>query len=335
MTAPVLTFFNNKGGVGKTTLLYHLAWMLSDLGRRVLVCDFDPQANLTSAFLDEEALAELWEDADRTSPTTIYGCVRPLRRTGDVREPVLRRPTENLALLPGDLLLAGFEETLSSAWPESLGSGDVYRAMMVLTSLWHVAQRAAAEHGAELILADVGPNLGAINRSSLIGTDFVAVPLGADIFSLQGLRNLGPTLVRWREEWKRRVENYRDPEFELPRGRMQPVGYLVQQYGVRLSRPVQAYDRWVRRIPGEYAQQLLGEEREGAAETLETDPNCLATLKHYRSLVPMAQEARKPIFHLTAADGAIGNHALAVQQARADFEALAEALLARMGSLAP
>ena len=56
MSIPVLTFFNNKGGVGKTSLVYHLAWMLNDLGHRVLACDLDPQANLTAAFLDEERL---------------------------------------------------------------------------------------------------------------------------------------------------------------------------------------------------------------------------------------------------------------------------------------
>jgi cellulose biosynthesis protein BcsQ len=49
MRAPVLTFFNNKGGVGKTSLVYHVAWMFSELWRRVLVADLDPQANLTAA----------------------------------------------------------------------------------------------------------------------------------------------------------------------------------------------------------------------------------------------------------------------------------------------
>ncbi|MHC1595014.1 MAG: ParA family protein [Methanotrichaceae archaeon] len=51
MSAPVVAFFNNKGGVGKTSLVYHLAWMYADLGLKVLVADLDPQANLTAAFL--------------------------------------------------------------------------------------------------------------------------------------------------------------------------------------------------------------------------------------------------------------------------------------------
>ena len=51
MSVPTLTFFNNKGGVGKTTLVYLLSWMFSELGVKTLVVDCDPQANLTAAFL--------------------------------------------------------------------------------------------------------------------------------------------------------------------------------------------------------------------------------------------------------------------------------------------
>ncbi|MFW5760423.1 MAG: ParA family protein [Cyclobacteriaceae bacterium] len=46
----VLTFFNNKGGVGKTTMVYHIAWMLSELGKRVIAVDLDPQSNLSAMF---------------------------------------------------------------------------------------------------------------------------------------------------------------------------------------------------------------------------------------------------------------------------------------------
>ncbi len=54
MTAPILTFFNNKGGVGKTSLIYHLAWTFASLRKRVVAVDLDPQSNLTSAFLEED-----------------------------------------------------------------------------------------------------------------------------------------------------------------------------------------------------------------------------------------------------------------------------------------
>ncbi|MBL8724367.1 MAG: hypothetical protein JNK49_09995 [Planctomycetes bacterium] len=64
----------------------------------------------------------------------------------------------------------------------------------------------------------------------------------------------------------------------------------------------------------------------GAAD----DPNCRARLQHFRSLVPMAQEARKPIFRLTTAGGAIGSHSAAVSDERTDFEKLARAILERV-----
>jgi chromosome partitioning protein len=51
-----VTFFNNKGGVGKTTTVYHVAWMLSELGIKTIAIDLDPQSNLTSMFLNDERL---------------------------------------------------------------------------------------------------------------------------------------------------------------------------------------------------------------------------------------------------------------------------------------
>ncbi len=122
------------------------------------------------------------------------------------------------------------------------------------------------------------------------------------------------------------------PQFSLPCGNMQTIGYICQQVGVRLDRPVIAYDKWANRIPGVYRKAILGEAYEGTY-TPSNDPYCLSTIKHFRSLIPMAQECNKPIFHLTAADGAIGSHANAVQDARSIFRALALNILDRMAAV--
>ena len=172
---------------------------------------------------------------------SIFQCVKPLTEVGDLLPPRLKNISETLTLLPGDLALSGFESTLSEQWPNALGSDSLYRAFRILTSFWTVMQNGAKQCGATVILADVGPNLGAINRSALIATDKVIVPLAADLFSLQGLRNLGPTLRQWRQDWKKRIENWKQPDFPLPKGKMAPLGYIVQQHGVRLERPVKAY----------------------------------------------------------------------------------------------
>ncbi len=189
-------------------------------------------------------------------------------------------------------------------------------------------QKAAAMHDAGIILMDLGPNLGALNRAALIATDYIAVPLAPDLFSLQGLRDLGPTLRRWRKEWQERLAKNPVVELELPTGRMQPVGYIVLQHSVRLDRPVQAYNRWIARIPQVYRNAVLGEPGNGDVAVTD-DPHCLALLKHYHSLMPMAQEAHKPMFHLKPADGAIGAHLQAVQSAHRDFVALAHGIAER------
>jgi cellulose biosynthesis protein BcsQ len=326
MSVPVLTFFNNKGGVGKTSLVYHLAWMFSELSHTVVAVDLDAQANLTAAYFDEDELERLWEDGE--TPTTIYRAIEPLTRVGDIKEPRVEKVTQGLYLIPGDVALASFEDTLSEAWPDSMGDANLYRPFRILTAFWQVAQMAAKQVSADIILVDVGPNLGAINRSALIGSDYVAIPLGADLFSLQGLKNLGPTLRSWRNLWKKRLDNWNPPDFALPKGRMTSLGYIVQQHSVRLSRPVKAYDKWVNRMPVVYHDAVLQDSTTAANPS--QDEECLATLKHFRSLIPMGQEARKPIFHLTSADGAIGSHAQAVQAAYNDFNLLAENLLERM-----
>lgn len=324
MAVPVLTFFNNKGGVGKTSLVYHLAWMYADLGLNVLAVDLDPQANLTSMFLEEDQLETLYNKSSQ-SANTIFKCVKPLMEVGNLQSPTLQDIAPALHLIPGDLDLAGFEDTLSVEW-NSLGSNAPYRPFRILTAFSTIMQKGAKQVQADVILADVGPNLGAINRSALIATQFVVVPLGADLFSLQGLRNLGPTLQNWRRQWKQHKER-RDPlqdfDFLLPSGSMKPIGYVVQQHGVRLDRPVQAYDKWINRMPMEYAKSLLGQENPPYPLSPDEDKNVIATIKHYRSLVPMAQEARKPIFNLTTADGARGGHATAAKDAYYDFEKLA------------
>lgn len=314
-----IAFFNNKGGVGKTTLVYHLAWMYADLGVSVVAVDLDPQANLSAMFLDENRLEELWPDDDH--PESILGSIEPiLRGLGDIMEPHVEEIMPGLGLVVGDLGLSRFEAKLFSAWPDCL-SGD--EAAFRIESAFHrVIEKAVGTREADVVLIDVGPNLGAINRAAIIAANFVVFPLAPDLFSLQGLRNIGPTLRDWRGEWRDRLQRSPDPDLSLPSAEMTPAGYIVMQHAVRAGRPVQAYEKWMARIPGVYHKEALGEDSANVSST-DTDAECLATLKHYRSLMPMAQEARKPVFHLKAADGALGGHIHAVQQCYEDFRMLA------------
>jgi cellulose biosynthesis protein BcsQ len=324
-----IAFFNNKGGVGKTTLVYHLASMIAERGETVLAVDLDPQANLTNMFLAEERLEQLWQEGEH--PATIFGAVRPIiRGIGDVTTPPVERITPKLGLIVGDLALSTFEDRLSWAWPNCHNRDE--SAFRIMTAFHRLMHQAASSFGAHWVLIDVGPNLGAINRAALIASERVVIPLGPDLFSLQGLRNLGPALRSWRESWRELLTKNPDSSLDLPAGEILPLGYVVMQHGMRENRPPKAYLRWIERFPSAYRESVLAEaptEAIGAAD----DPYCLAMLKHYRSLMPMAMEARKPVFALKPADGAIGAHNEAVRRAYEDFQTLAARIIEHSGGV--
>jgi cellulose biosynthesis protein BcsQ len=322
-----IAFFNNKGGVGKTTLVYHLAMMFSLNGVKTLAVDLDPQANLTAMFLDEDRLVELWPDDQH--PETILGAIQPiLSGTGDVlAEPHVERFSENLGLVPGDLGLSRFEDKLSDAWPRCHNRDEA--AFRIMTAFYRIVENAAAHFGGALALVDVGPNLGAINRAALISSAQVVLPLAPDLFSLQSLKNLGPTLREWRSVWSE-LRSKAPATLPIPAGSMETLGYVIMQHGLRDNRPVKAYGRWIDRIPDVYRSAVLGERNEPDLQ-IGDDRHNLALLKHYRSLMPMAMEARKPMFLLKPADGAIGAHVQAVQACYDDFRALAGRIAGEAG----
>ena len=323
-----IALFNNKGGVGKTALVYHLAWMYADLGFSVVAADLDPQANLSTVFLSEERLEQLWPDDGHDD--TILGAVSPiLRGLGDLREPHVEEISANLGLIVGDLGLSSYEASLSAAWLACLSRDE---SALRTESAFHRAILAAArKQAADLVLIDMGPNLGAINRAAIIAADFVVLPLAPDLFSLQALRNVGPTLREWRAEWSDRLDRRpQAQDLELPSARIELAGYIVMQRAARAGRPAQAYQKWIERIPEVYRKEALGDGELDSSST-EGDSECLATLRHYPSLMAMAQEARKPMFQLRAADGALGGHTYAVRDCYEDFERLAKRLAARCG----
>jgi cellulose biosynthesis protein BcsQ len=322
-----IAFFNNKGGVGKTSLVYHLAWMYADRGVCTLAVDLDPQANLSAMFLEEERLAELWEDGDSS---TLFDSLVPLmNRTGDIETPHVEAIEDKLGLVCGNLALSRYEDLLSENWPKCLDGQEA--AFRVITAFHRIIERAAQARRAELVLIDVGPNLGAINRSALIASEQVVFPLAPDLFSLQGLKNLGPTLRDWRKGWEKRLRELpKNTDISVPSGKMAPSGYVIMQHGVRDSRPVKAYFRWMDRIPSVYRQAVLDELSE-QSQSVANDPYNLAQLKNYRSLMPLAMEANKPMFFLKAADGAIGAHIEAVKSCYQDFIMLAQKIAKHAG----
>ncbi|WP_049570816.1 ParA family protein [Streptomyces sp. SBT349] len=334
-----IALFNNKGGVGKTTLVYHLAHMFQRLGLSVLAVDLDPQSNLTAMCLDETELEELWEDSSALidhgtgrvrAGETVADAVRPiLEGTGDIRNVSPTPLVPDLWLLPGSLELSRFEDKLSHEWFRTYAADPA--AIRSTTAFHRIIRGAADAVRADIVLIDIGPNLGAINRASLLAADSVLMPLAADLFSLNGLRNLGPTLRSWRQDWQQLILPRSPDGIPAPKAAMRPLGYVIMQPEMRLDRPVKAYARWLERIPGVFDTAVVGMD---AAPPRDRSFE-IATMRNYRSLMPLAHDARKPMFDLKPADGALGSTQKYVQTCFREFRGLAEEIATRLATRGP
>nr|VFK79118.1 MAG: Cellulose biosynthesis protein BcsQ [Candidatus Kentron sp. SD] len=323
--------FNNKGGVGKTTLTYHIAHTISRLGQNVVILDYDPQCNISSLFIETEELFGIWEEPPKEG-RTVSACIDLVRRgKGDVISPRLEPVGDNLWLLPGHLFLSAFEQPLAEEWPKK-SSVNNERALDVTLALDQLSNMAAEKVDADFVIIDVGPSLGALNRSALLSCDAVIVPMAPDPFSLQGLDNVGSALKAWRKEWREVRKSWMEgrPQAKFPPHDFQPIGYLLQQHLARADRPVMGYAKWAELIPSRYREHMLSESPSDETTHIESDRHCIATIKHFSSIVPIAKMARKPLFDLKQADGIGGGQSKLVIESRKSFEALSRKIIERM-----
>lgn len=315
-----VAFFNNKGGVGKTSLIYHLSWMYAEMGFKVLAADLDPQSNLTAMCFTDEAISELYETS---RPRTVFTAVEPVKRgIGDLAFFDPLPVSDGFSIVPGDLNLSDFEDELSATWARCVDRDE--RAFRVTSAFHRITRDAGRRMGADIALIDVGPTFGALTRAALISADYVVIPVAPDLFSVRGLENVGRRLKAWRIEWRDRVDRAPKLDFELPGGGMSPIGYVVSRHTEFADGVVRAFQKWIARIPAAY--------RESVDDPAVPDAElALSRLKDYRSLIAMAQDAHKPMFKLKPGDGAIGGHQAAVSAAYDDFKRLAEVIAQRIG----
>jgi len=299
--------------------------MFAELGYRVLAVDLDPQTNLSQIFLDDQKLYQLFEEKK-----TIKSALSQIEnKRGDILEAHVEKIRDNLLLIPGDLDLSLVEDKLSQEWYSCL-TGEWY-PFALESAFYRIIKNASERHSIDYVFVDVGPNFGAINRSSLISSDYLIVPSTADLFSLKGLSNIGSRIKSWSIEWQKRLEERRSDamELELPQADIFPLGYVLMQHGVTSNKPVKAYKKFADRIPDVFRLSLKNAPLEEQI-SFENDIYCLALIKHYNSLMPMAMEARKPIFDLKPADGAIGAHYQAVKKVYNDFEVFCTKIIAKI-----
>lgn len=321
-----IAVFNNKGGVGKTTLLCNLAAHLAlRHHKKVLVVDADPQCNATQSLFSEDEVEGFYS----RKSFTIHSVVRPLSRgRGFSRElTTYSSPQFGLDVLVGDPDLGLTEDLLATDWVQGT-AGDV-RGLRTTLLFSHLLQR-CQEY--DYVFFDMGPSLGSINRAVLLSCDYFITPMSLDIFSLKAIENIAKSLDTWRVRYERGLEAVDDAEEELevtsPDWDLTFAGYVTQQYTFKRDakgemRPVKAFEKIMRRVPEVILDNL-------APEGADEEALHLGSIPTLHSLVPLSQTSRKPIFALLAADGVVGAHFSKVKQFEKIISGISEQLLVNL-----
>ncbi|NOJ85688.1 AAA family ATPase [Myxococcus xanthus] len=318
-----LCFFNNKGGVGKTTLACNIASQLARKNNlRVLLVDADPQCNATQLILSDSQTETLYESGKieanefKYEVDTLKDVLSPIvagEATLKTRFSMVDAKTNRFGidLLPGHPEIALLEDKLSQNW-SSLISGDLGGARV---TNWNTQLLRHLQGKYDLIVYDVGPSLGALNRAVLVGVDFFLAPMGCDIFSLIGINNIAAWLRDWQDVYtqglsqcnKRHREAMMHYEIKKSEASMcRFIGYTVQQYITKTIRKERratgAYEEILKSIPGRITERL----GPLTALGLSNKDLRLGDVPHMFSLVPLAQTAHAPIDGLTGKDGLSG-----------------------------
>lgn len=332
MTTTV-TLFNHKGGVGKTTLTVNLAGGLADLGMKVLVVDADPQCNISSFFMTEPELDDLLGESKESgeSGATIWSAVKPVvDGTGDVvRVPVRSVADNSLFLVPGDVLLSKYEEELPSAWTDSFARKS--RGYAVMSAIHRAASLLAEQHQVDIVLYDVGPSVGPLNRAILLGCEHFITPVAPDLFSLRALTSVGEAVARWISDWKTvKMLAPQDAHGKLLRGHPTYLGYVVSAFKAYDGAKSRPHDYWEGKIAPRVKQKVVEALRTVDASLVLPPPYKMGDVKHYQSLAARAQDVGLPIGWMRGHAGPSYNPKITA--ARELFKELATSMLERMES---
>ncbi len=171
----IISFANQKGGVGKTTSAVNVAASLGVLGYNTLLIDLDPQGNATSG------VGILKKGLEKTIKDVLMGDIT-------AEEAIIQTQFEKLSLIPSNMSLAGTEFDLLQ------GDSDEPWAMMKNAF-------APIKDKYDYIIIDCPPSLGMLTMNSLSASDGVVIPMQCEFYALEGLSQLMITIGKIKKHY--------------------------------------------------------------------------------------------------------------------------------------
>lgn len=285
-----IALFNHKGGVGRTTLTVNIADALARAGKTVLVVDADPQCSITSFYLEEPDLERLLRRSDKDGArATLWSAVKPVieSRGGIASVWEWQVGSRPIYLLPGDIMLSEYEVELAGEWDKFIAGRQ--RTYQITTALSRVVDESAKRLQADIVLYDVGPNIGPLNRVVLLDCDHFITPVGADLFSLRALTTAGRLVAKWATEWRtiRRRASPADRTLLLS-GMPNYLGYITCAYKIYAGGPTQPHTTWEGQIAHRVRDRVIRELKAVDSKLLPQGSNKLGGIKHYQSVATSA-----------------------------------------------
>ncbi len=366
MTPDIITIFNNKGGVGKTTLTFHLAHALGELGKKVLLIDLDPQCNLTIFSLPMEKIHDIWAAEDDfvedfaaarekmtgsdfvtilENPRSIHFNLKP---TEDGTAEIDRLPppielAENVHLIPGRLTLHLYEAKIGERW-SGIYQGDPL-AIRTATRVRQMAHQYAKNYGYDLVIFDTSPSLGALNRHLLTLADGFLIPCSPDLFSVYGIRNIGSALRLWRKQFDTIFQLLSDTKRDqFPDKFVKLIGYTIynaKRYaglGNNLDLATAHY-HYAEQIPETIEAFIDSENSLPFGEILSDSIGGNAVIHSHNTFPSMSQKYHKPMWKLPNAQlenedrSTIAGNRRKYEETRLAYRAFAQDFLGRVAKL--
>jgi chromosome partitioning protein len=311
----IITLYNHKGGVSKTTTTYHLAHALTEhCGLKVLIVDSDPQCNLTELSLfqiiEELDLEEAKGKQTELPGTSVKDALWPRldgeRADVDVKAIKLVKPQkgEELYVFRGDIALSEAEDRLSYAHSQRMTS-DMHQKRNYV-AVHDMLRRLGERDKFDVILVDVGPSAGALTRSFFLACDLFLVPVAPDRFNYQAIGSLSAILDKWIREHQQVVPDFQKLNLNINKNIPEFRGLVMQRFQRHKGVPKPSYKNWIERIRSRTSEELIPALISAGGGTVVakkclTHPVCIE-IPDFASLAPKMLEVGKPAWRLTKAD---------------------------------
>ncbi len=319
----IISLFNNKGEVGKTTTTFHLGWKLAELGKKVLLVDADPQCNLTGLTLGIEEHDTLFKFYDSKQNTDIFNSLAPIfalsSETPTYRNthlPFTKTKKENLFILAGNIRFAEMDTQLATA----LTSSDSIPLLKpLITSINKLIRQIADSNKIDIVIIDTSPSVSTTNNCILMSSDFFIIPTSPDFYCYQAIDSLSNFLPKW----SKNLENFRGRDSDsLPENNPKMLGFISQNYRIytpqsikegedRQKKMAKAYQEWASKIKNIVSDVLVSSLKKNDMiidekifeNSVDYDiPYRLMGIQDFNTLIPVSQKHSKPIYELKQED---------------------------------